>query len=258
MTALRQYLALSRRAVVNISRRPAAIVPALVFPLMFLALTSAAMARTIELPGFPPVESFVQFAIATTILQGSLFGATSAGADMAKDIEDGFFERLVASPVARTSILVGRVAGAATLGFVQAWLFIGIALVFGTHIEGGLLAMALISVVAAVAAAGIGSMSMAFGLRSGSSEAVQGSFPLIFVMLFFSSAFFPRTLMDGWFRDVATWNPLSRLIEALREQVIFGVDFGEFLVALGVATGILVFGVTVAGMALRGRLARGS
>ena len=258
MTALRQYLALSRRAVVNISRQPAAIIPALIFPLMFLALTSAAMARTIELPGFPPAESFVQFAIATTILQGSLFGATAAGADMAKDIEGGFFERLVASPVARTSILVGRVAGAATLGFVQAWLFIGIALAFGTHIEGGVLAMLLISVVAAVAAAGIGSMSMAFGLRSGSAEAVQGSFPLIFVLLFFSSAFFPRTLMDGWFQDVATWNPLSRLIEALREQVIFGVDFGEFLVALGVAAGILVVGVTVAAVALRGRLARGS
>jgi ABC-2 type transport system permease protein len=226
--------------------------------LIFLAITSSAMGRTIGLPGFPPVESFVQFAIATTILQGALFGATAAGSDMAKDIEDGFFERLVASPVARTSILVGRVAGAATLGFVQAWLFFGIAALFGTHIAGGLPAMVLISVVAAVAAAGIGSLSMAFGLRSGSSEAVQGSFPLIFVLLFFSSAFFPRDLMEGWFKAVATWNPLSRLIEGLREQVIFGVDIGQFLVALMVAAGILVLGVTLAGLALRGRLARGS
>ena len=258
MTALRQYLALSRRAIVNTVRQPTSIVPALVFPLMFLALTSSAMARTIDLPGFPPVESFVQFAIATTILQGALFGATAAGSDMAKDIEDGFFERLVASPVARTSILVGRVAGAATLGFVQAWLFFGIARLFGTDIAGGLLAMFLISIVAAVAAAGIGSLSMAFGLRSGSSEAVQGSFPLIFVLLFFSSAFFPRVLMDGWFKSVATWNPLSRLIEGLREQVIFGVDVGEFLIALVVAFGILLLGVTLAGLALRGRLARGA
>lgn len=258
MTAFRQYLALSRRAIVNTLRQPTAIVPALVFPLLFLALTSSAMARTIELPGFPPVESFVQFAIATTILQGALFGATAAGSDMAKDIEDGFFERLVASPVARTSILVGRVAGAATLGFFQAWLFFGIAMLFGTDIAGGLTAMLLISIVAAVAAAGIGSLSMAFGLRSGSAEAVQGSFPLIFVLLFFSSAFFPRALMSGWFKNVATWNPLSRLIEGLREQVIFGVDISQFLVALLVATGILVLGITLAGLALRGRLARGS
>jgi ABC-2 type transport system permease protein len=258
VTAFRQYLALSRRAIVNTLRQPTAIVPALVFPLLFLALTSSAMARTIELPGFPPVESFVQFAIATTILQGALFGATAAGSDMAKDIEDGFFERLVASPVARTSILVGRVAGAATLGFFQAWLFFGIAMLFGTDIAGGLTAMLLISIVAAVAAAGIGSLSMAFGLRSGSAEAVQGSFPLIFVLLFFSSAFFPRALMSGWFKNVATWNPLSRLIEGLREQVIFGVDISQFLVALLVATGILVLGITLAGLALRGRLARGS
>jgi ABC-2 type transport system permease protein len=258
VTALRQYLALSRRAIVNTARQPTAIVPALVFPLMFLALTSSAMARTIELPGFPPVESFVQFAIATTILQGALFGATAAGSDMARDIEDGFFERLVASPVARTSILVGRVAGAATLGFFQAWLFFGIAALFGTDIAGGLTGMLLISIVAAVAAAGIGSLSMAFGLRSGSSEAVQGSFPLIFVLLFFSSAFFPRGLMEGWFKAVATWNPLSRLIEGLREQVIFGVDVGEFLVSLVVAAGILLLGITLASLALRARLARGS
>jgi ABC-2 type transport system permease protein len=258
VTAIRQYLALSRRAIVNTARQPTSIVPALLFPLIFLALTSSAMARTIELPGFPPVESFVQFAIATTILQGALFGATAAGSDMAKDIEDGFFERLVASPVARTSILVGRVAGAAVLGFVQAWLFFGIAALFGTDIAGGLTAMLLISLVAAVAAAGIGSLSMAFGLRSGSSEAVQGSFPLIFVLLFFSSAFFPRGLMEGWFQSVATWNPLSRLIEGLREQVIFGVDIGEFLIALLVASGILLVGVTLAALALRARLARGS
>ncbi|MGH2723778.1 MAG: ABC transporter permease [Actinomycetota bacterium] len=254
MTAVRQYLALSRRAVMNIARQPTAVVPALVFPLIFLALTSAAMNESIRLPRFPPVESFMQFAVATTIVQGALFGAIAAGSAMATDVQDGFFERLVASPVARTSILVGRLAGAAVLGFVQAWVFLGVATVFGLTVEGGLPGMILISLVASVVAAGTGALMMAFGLRTGSAEAVQGAFPLLFIFLFFSSAFFPRPLMDGWFRTVAGINPLTPLIEGLRRQVIGGLDVGEFLSAMAVAAGIFVLGVAAAGLALRARL----
>ena len=257
MTAARQYLALSRRAILTTARQPAAIVPAVVFPLMFLAMTSAAMSRTTAIPGFPEVDSFLQFAMTTTILQGALFGATAAGADMAKEIEGGFFERLIASPVARTSILVGRLAGAATLGLFQAALYLGLLMAFGVDVEGGLPAIVLICLVAAVVAAGIGGLMIAFGIRSGSSEAVQGSFPLIFILLFFSSAFFPRNLMEGWFQTVATWNPLSRLIEGLREQVITGFDLPEGLGALGVAAALLVLGVALASLALRSRLGRG-
>ena len=258
MTALRQYLALSRRAITNTFRQPAAIVPTLVFPLIFMALSSAAFDRTISLPEFPPVESFLQFLIATTIIQGALFGSTPAGADMAKDIEDGFFERLVASPVARTSILVGRMAGVAVLSFIQAWLYFGVGSLFGLDVAGGLLAMLLVAVVAAVTGAGIGSLMMAFAIRSGSSEAVQGSFPLLFVLFFFSSAFFPLELMDGWFQEVASANPLSSLIDGLRHQIVFGADAGQFLTALAVAGGVFVVGVGLAGVALRARLARGS
>ena len=255
---LAQFGALSRRAIVSTIRQPASIIPALLFPLMFLAMNSAALDRSISLPGFPPVDSFLQFLVATTIVQGALFGATSAGADMALDIEGGFFERLVASPVSRTSILVGRVAGSAALGFFQAWLFMGVASIFGLEVEGGLVAMLLISVVAALVSAGTGAIMTAFGLRTGSTEAVQGSFPMLFATLFLSSAFFPRNLMEGWFKTAATYNPLSYLIEGLRWQVIEGLDAGRFLMSLGIAAGVCMLGVLLAGRALKTRLAAGA
>lgn len=258
MSATAQYLALSRRSIVGTLRQPASVVPSLLFPLIFLALMSSTLNETIHLPGFPPVESFLQFVVATSIVQGALLGAVGAGADMATDVENGFFERIVASPVARTSLLAGRVAGAATLGFVQAWLFVGVATLFGLSVEGGIAAIAAIGVVAAVLSAGTGALMMAFGLRTGSAEAVQGAFPLLFVLLFFSSAFFPRPLMDGWFATVATWNPTSRLIEGLRHQVIAGLDAGQLLIATGVAAGLLVVGLLAAGVALRWRLAGAS
>jgi ABC-type polysaccharide/polyol phosphate export permease len=76
--------------------------------------------------------------------------------------------------------------------------------------------------------------------------------------MFFSSAFFPRTLMEGWFKTVATYNPISWLIEAARSLVIEGLDVREFLVALGVAGVIFVVGNSLAGLALRRRLAVGA
>lgn len=258
MRGLDQYLALSRRAVLNTVRQPTSVVPSLVFPLVFLALTSSAMSASTRLPGFPDVDSFLQFAVTATILQGALFGAVAAGSFMATDIQDGFFERLIASPVARTSILVGRVMGAAMLGFTQVWLFFGITSLFGLRVRGGILAMLLIALVVSVFVAGLGALAVAFAVRTGSTEAVQGSFPMLFALMFVSSAFFPRELMSGWFRTVATINPMSHMVEGLRTQVIERFSPPDLLVAMAVAGGVFLVGVSVAGMALRARLrARG-
>lgn len=235
-------------------RQPTSVLPAFAFPLLFLALSSAAFERAIGLPGFPEVDSFLQFLIATSIVQGTLFGSVAAGTAMATDIEGGFFERLLATPAPRGSILVGRVMGAALLAFAQAWIFMGIGLLFGLDVEAGIAGMLMISVAAGLLGAGVGSIMMSFALRTGSAEAVQGSFPLLFAGLFLSGAFFPRDLMDGWFKTVAGFNPFTYLIEGLRTLVIEGLDAGAFLTALGVAGAIFAAGMILSHAALRRRL----
>lgn len=252
--ALRQYLAVSRRAIMNVVRQPAAVAPTFFFPLLFLAMSSAALNRGTEVPGFPPVDSFFQFLVTTTIVQGALFGSIAAGSDMATDIEHGFFERLIASPVSRSSILVGRLMGGALLSFVQAWWFLGVATVFGLQVEGGFPAMLVVTLTAALIGAGIGSLNVALALRTGSREAVEGSFPMFFSLLFISSAFFPRSLMSGWFKTAAGINPLSHLIEGLRVQVIEGFSLPDAATAMGFAVGILVVGVAVSARSLQVRL----
>lgn len=253
--AVAHYAALSRRSVTNTFRQPIAILPALMFPLIFLAINSAALAESIRLPGFPEVDSFLQFMIATTIIQSALFGSIASGADMATDIEGGFFDRLIATPVARMAILIGRVAGSFTLSFLQAFFFFGVASLFGLHVEGGVIAMVGVALIAGVVGAGLGAVSVTFALRTGSTEAVQGSFPALFIFLFLSSAFFPRSLMDGWFKNVATINPLSHMIEAARSLVIRGWDLSRFLTGLGIAASVLAFGLVMSSFALRARLA---
>jgi ABC-2 type transport system permease protein len=254
--ALRQYAALSKRSIVNMLRRPTAIIPASLFPLLFLALTASALGRAINLPGFPETDSFLQFAIATTAVQGAMFGSIDAGAALATDIEGGFFDRILAAPVARTSMLVGRVMGAATIGFIQGLFFFAVGTIFGLQVAGGIGAVLAVAGVVALVSSGAGSIFMALALRTGSAEAVQGSFPLLFTFFFFSSAFFPRNLMSGWFENVATINPLSHMIEGLRSLVISGFDVGDLLVSLSIAGGIFVTGISLASIALARRLAR--
>jgi ABC-2 type transport system permease protein len=252
--SLRQVLALSRRSVVNTIRQPQYVIPSLFFPLFFAALNVASFNKSTRLPGFPPVSSFLDFMLAATVVQGVLFGATGGGNDMAVDIQDGFFDRLVASPVPRWTILVGRLGGAAALGAVQASLFTGIMVVFGATIRGGIpgfLGILLVSVVLAVA---IGGFAVALALRTGSAEAVQASFPIFFISLFMSSAFFPRQLMHGWFKAAATLNPISWMVEGLRNLVIRGFDIGQLGRALAVAGAMGVVSITLASLALRSRV----
>ena len=252
---LAQARALAKRSIFGTARQPAMWIPGMFFPLMLAAVNSAAMGKSIALPGFPPVQSFLQFLLPATLIQGVMFGGIIGGTDMAVDIENGFFERLVASPVARPSILVGRLSGAAVMGATQAVLFMVIFTLFGVDIVGGLPAVFVLIVVGSILALAIGGLCAAIALRTGSQEAVQSSFPLIFVLLFISSAFFPTTMMSGWYKTVATYNPITWLIDATRSLVISGFDAKDALTALGLAVVFALLAIFLATRQLQRRLA---
>ncbi|CAN5856940.1 N/A [soil metagenome] len=242
-------IALSRRAVVGIWRQPQVWIPSILFPLFFAALNTAALSRATNIPGFPAADSFLDFIFPATIVQGVLFGSLGGASELAQDIETGFFDRLTATPVARTSILVGRLAGSAVLGACQALVFMAAFTAFGADVKAGPAGVVVLPLVAMLLALGVGGLASAMALRTGSVEAVQGAFPLIFITIFASSAFFPRELMKGWFQDVATYNPISWMVEGMRHLVLFGFDWGEAATALGVP---LVLSVTATALCLRG------
>jgi ABC-2 type transport system permease protein len=246
--------ALGRRALISTARQPATWVPGLAFPLLIAAVNAASLGRTTGLPGFPEVDSFLQFLLPATMIQGVTFGGIIGGADMAVDIQGGFFDRLLSSPVPRTAILVGRLVGSMVLGLVQAAVFMAVFMAFGVRIAGGVPAMLALLVMAMVLALAIGGFAAAVGLRTGSQEAVQNFFPLVFVALFISSAFFPTALMEGWFRWVAEHNPVTVLINGARDLVISGFTVADAAAAIGVALALAVVTITFASVQLRRRL----
>ena len=249
-----QLLVLSRRAVVGFFRQPTSWVFGGLFPLLIAAVSASAFSRATNLQGFPDAESFLQFLLPGTIIQGVLFGSINGSTDLALDIENGFFDRLLASPVARPVILVSRLAGAAVYGGLVTVFYVAVFWVFGASVRGGpagVLIMVAISMVMAVAVGGFGA---ALGLRTGSAEAVGNSFPLFFILLFVSSAFFPVALMDGWYGAIARGNPITTVIDASRHQVLDGFGPVEGLIGLAVAVAFAALTIAFAVTQLRRRL----
>ncbi len=250
-----QIRVLARRSILATLRQPPVWFPAILFPLLLAAVNASAFNRATALPGFPDVDSFLDFLLPASMIQGVMFGAVAGGSDIALDIEDGFFERLLASPIWRPSILIGRLAGGAVLGAIQAVLFITVFSIFGARVQSGLPGLVTLVLLAMVMAIAIGGVTAAVGVRTGSQETVQNSFPLIFILLFLSSAFFPTELMTGWYQTMAELNPITWVIDAARQLVIAEWSWREAGIALGTASALAVATVALAARQLRLRLA---
>ncbi len=252
------FLAMAKRAIVGFYRQPANWVVGAAFPLLITAVSASAFSRSTSLPGFPDADSFLQFLMAGTILQGTLFGSITASTDLALDIENGFMDRLLASPVSRVSILVSRLAGAATFGAGITVLYIAVFTVFGAKVNGGPAGMLVMVMLSTIMAIGVGGYGAAIGLKTGSAEAVGNSFPLIFILLFMSSAFFPVETMSGTYKTIAQYNPISLVIDASRHQVLQGFDLGEAAKGFAVAIAFASIMIGLALSQLRSRLADAS
>ncbi|MDX6643653.1 MAG: type transport system permease protein [Solirubrobacteraceae bacterium] len=253
---LTQVGQLARRSVLRTLRQPAQIVPALIFPLFLLAVNSSGLKRATDLPGFP-TTSYLTFALAIPFMQGALFSVMNAGTDLARDVETGFLNRLALTPLRGSALLSGFLAGAVVVGLLQAATYLLVGLAAGASFAAGLPGVLVIVALSMVMTVGFGSLGLFAALRTGSGEAVQSLFPVFFVFLFLSSMSLPRNLIQtDWFREVATYNPVSYLIEAIRSLLVKGWDGEALALGFGVAGAILVVGMIAASAALRTRMVR--
>ena len=247
---------LARRSIVRTMRQPAIIVPGITFPLFLLAVNAGGLDAATELPGFP-TDSYLTFALAITFMQAALFATNAGGNDLAEDIRTGFLSRLSLTPLRRSALLVGQLAGILALSLFQALVFISVGLAAGGEIEAGIPGAFVLVLLSVMTGLAFGTLGMLIGLRTGSGEAVQGFFPLLFVLLFLSSMSLPRDLIENdWFQTVATYNPVSYLIEGFRSLLIVGWDGEALALGLGFATLIFVGALAGSTRALRTRMVR--
>ena len=252
--AIRQTLALAKRSTLELFRQPALVVPSIVFPLFFSFLGNSSFGKTTSLPGFPKVNSYLQFQLAGTITQGVLFGSVTGAAALATDIENGFFDRLLASPTSRLSILFGRLAGSTLFGALETAVFVLVLLPFGADVSAGLPGIIAMVISGALIALAVGALMSSVALKTGSAEAVQGTFPLLFILLFFSCAFFPRETMSAVYTTIAGLNPISHLVEGLRALSLEGFSASATARAILVPLAIAIVALIIASRQLNARL----
>ena len=246
----------ARRSLKRAFRQPALIVPTFTFPLFLLALNSAGLSRAADIPGFP-AGSYLDFALAVPFMQAGLFSSTTAGTELATDIESGFINRLQLTPLSRVAMLAGHLVGAMAIALLGSVIFVIAGLVTGVHFQSGPAGVLVLLVLGQATALGFCGLGALMAARTGSAEAVQGLFPLLFVFFFLSSLSLPRPLIQtDWFRTVATWNPISYLVEGMRSLIITGWDGAALWKGFLAAAVIAVVSLAGASAALRTRLAR--
>ena len=255
----RQICLIARRSVVRTFRQPGVWIPPLTFPLMLMAVNSNGLRAATHLPGFP-THSFLAFFLPFSFMQGALFASGIAGVDLARDIDTGFLNRLALTPVRGSALLLGQIGGAVGLGALQACVYLdGRARRRRPHRRRASPGAFVILVLAILIAVG-------FGGRSGSgsrcapapAKACSRSSRCSSSCSFISSMNLPRNLIEvGWFRDLATLNPVSYMIEALRSLVIEGWDAQALALGFGFTFALIARLAVARGAAAQGAGWRG-
>lgn len=242
------------RSVIRLVRQPALVIPSVIFPLFLLAVNAGGLNSATDIPGFP-TDSYITFAIAFTFIQAAIFSTMNAGQGLAQDIESGFFSRLVLTPMRPSALMAGQLAGLVVLGQLQAFLYLAVGLAAGANFEAGIAGYFVLAALVSIISIGFGGIGLIMAIRTGSGEAVQGMFPLMFVLLFFSSMTLPRNLIEqDWYRFLATINPISYLIEAIRSLFITGWDAEALALGFVIAIVIAVASIAFAARSLKGRM----
>jgi ABC-2 type transport system permease protein len=253
---LEQTLAVGRRSAVRTLRQRGLLIFPLIFPLLLFAINGSSLSSATRIPGFP-TQHYRDFLIAMPFIQGAMFVSITAGVDLARDIETGFLNRLALTPLRTEAMLVGQLGGAFVLGVVQSIVYLLVGFATGVTLVSGIAGALVLLVLTILIAFAFASLGGLLALRLGRGEAIQGIFPLLFVTLFLSSSSLPRNLIKTtWFRDIATYNPVSYLLEGIRSLVITGWDGRALALGFGFAAALLLVTVGLSQPAMRSRLAR--
>jgi ABC-2 type transport system permease protein len=251
-----QVAVLARRSIAGTVRQPLVVAPTLLFPLFFLAITAPGLEGSTKIKGFP-TDNYLSFALAMPFVQSGLSSVTTAGGALAQDIRTGFLSRLSLTRLQGLALVLGNLAGTIALAIIGGIVYLAVGLAAGADVEagaGGAVFLIFLSVLYAVA---FGSVGILVALRTGDAEAVQALFPLLFALFFLSSMAMPRNLIEtGWFKAIATYNPMSYLIEAARSVLISGWDSEALALGCGIAAVMIIVALTAASTQLSARMTR--
>lgn len=248
---VRDLIAVAGRALRAIPRELESVIPALIIPLFFFAVNVGSLS---DVSKFAGVVDFKAFQLPVAIVF-AVTGVSRASA-LVTDIQSGYFDRLLISPVRRTALLLGLMVADFALVIALSIPVVILGALLGVKFVTGFAGIVVFLLVSGLWGLAFTGFPYAIALKTGSPGAVNSSFLLFFPFSFLTTSFLPLEVLSGWLKTVAKFNPVTYLLEGLRSLIYVGWD-GEVLLKTGTAIAIiLIISFTLAFTALKGRVSR--
>lgn len=231
---------LAQRSLVNMARVPATVVPVVIMPIFFTVAFSGAFSAVTQVPGFP-TDQVLNWMAPFAILQGAAFAGLGASFGAGRDLETGFYDRLLVAPVASRALVLGPLLFSGIRALLPYGIVLPLALLAGASLQDPLGAVTLL-----VAAVGVAVVSGLWGLGVAYRTRTQRSGALtqvgIFVAMFLTTGQVPVAMMQGWLEHVARYNPMTPVLQLARQGFLGEVTWADTwpgLVALLVSGAVL-------------------
>ncbi len=216
-------LVLWQRSLNEVLRVRGALLPATIAPVIFMLGITGQFGRLTGLEGFG-TDSYASWIVPLSCLQGAGFAGAAAGSNLARDIEQGWFDRLLVAPIPRPLLVIGPILGAMTRAIVPATTVIVVGLVIGAELSGGLPGL----VALYVAAVGFCGVAALWGMFMAVVFRTQQAGPLmqqgVFMAVFFSTAYTPEVLLRGWLASAAEYNPVTAVLTLARQATVQDIE----------------------------------
>jgi ABC-type multidrug transport system permease subunit len=216
-------LTLWRRSLNEVLRVRGALLPATVAPVVFMLGITGQFGRLTGLDGFE-TDSYISWIVPLSCLQGAGFAGAATGSNLARDIEQGWFDRLLVAPVPRPLLVIGPILGAVTRSLVPATVVLIFGLLVGAELTGGVAGL----VALYVAGAGFCAVAALWGIFMAVTFRTQQAGPLmqqgVFLAVFLSTAYTPEVLLRGWLAEAAHYNPVTYVLQMARQATVEGIE----------------------------------
>ena len=246
---LRDVVTVAGRALRAVPREPEAVIPPIFIALFFFIVNIGTLQNLTEanIAGF----DFKAFMMGTAVLLG-VTGISRAPA-LVLDVQNGYFDRLLLTPVRRLAILLGHMVADVAVASALTVPIIVVGFALGVRFEAGPLGVVAFILLAALWSLAFAGFAYAIALKTGNPAAVNTSFLLFFPFLFMTSSYVPRSELTGWLDNVAAWNPVTYLLDGLRSLTMAGWKWDDLAQAVVAVAVVGAFSMSLCFSALRGR-----
>ena len=248
---LRDLFSVAGRALRAIPREPEALIPALIVPIFFFVVNVGSLA---DISTFAGVDDFEAFQLPVAIVF-AVTGISRASA-LVTDIQSGYFDRLLVSPVSRYSLLLGLMVADLALVIALCVPVLILGFILGVGFATGPLGVVAFLLLSGAWGLAFTGFPYAIALRTGNPAAVNSSFILFFPFAFLTTTFLPQDALTGWLATVADYNPVTYLLAGLRALISDGWILADLLAAVGAVAGVGFISFGLAFSALRARIRR--